>query len=120
MSLAKVTRSKKPSRCSARRWNCTWKTSPSPITWGTRSSLRSTSPWRPRDRARPAAVEQGDDQDPGARGILGHPHRGSHCKLRHQARTVIVPLGRDPLKLGTQADILRQAGITADHLQDFL
>src|ERR1022692_2411765 len=74
MSLAKVTRSKKPSRCSARRWNCTWKTSPSPITWGTRSSLRSTSPWRPRDRARPAAVEQGDDQDPGPRGILGHPH----------------------------------------------
>lgn len=46
--------------------------------------------------------------------------RGSHCKLRHQARTVIVPLGRDPLKLGTQADILRQAGITADQLQDFL
>lgn len=46
--------------------------------------------------------------------------RGSHCKLRHQASTVIVPLGRDPLKLGTQADILRQAGIRSDRLQDFL
>ncbi len=46
--------------------------------------------------------------------------RGSHCKLRQQARTVIVPLGRDPLRLGTQADILRQAGITPDRLQDLL
>lgn len=46
--------------------------------------------------------------------------RGSHCKLRHQGRTVIVPLGRDPLRLGTQSDILRQAGITPDQLQDFL
>ena len=46
--------------------------------------------------------------------------RGSHCKPRHQDRTVIVPLGRDPLKLGTQGDILRQAGITPDRLQDFL
>jgi predicted RNA binding protein YcfA (HicA-like mRNA interferase family) len=31
--------------------------------------------------------------------------RGSHCKLRHQDRTVIVPLGRD---------------ITPDRLQDLL
>jgi predicted RNA binding protein YcfA (HicA-like mRNA interferase family) len=46
--------------------------------------------------------------------------RGSHCKLRHETRTVIVPLGRDPLKQGTQADILRQAGIASDRLQELL
>ena len=46
--------------------------------------------------------------------------RGSHCKLRHQSRTVIVSLGRDPLRPGTQADILRQAGITPDQLQELL
>ena len=46
--------------------------------------------------------------------------RGSHCKLRHHDLTVIVPLGRDPLKIGTQADIVRQAGITPDRLQDLL
>jgi predicted RNA binding protein YcfA (HicA-like mRNA interferase family) len=39
--------------------------------------------------------------------------RGSHCKLRDRAGiTVIVPLGRDPLKIGTQSSILAQAGIT--------
>jgi predicted RNA binding protein YcfA (HicA-like mRNA interferase family) len=48
--------------------------------------------------------------------------RGSHCKLRrdHDNRTVIVPLGRDPLKLGTQSDILRQAAITPDRLSQLL
>jgi predicted RNA binding protein YcfA (HicA-like mRNA interferase family) len=46
--------------------------------------------------------------------------RGSHCKLRHQDRTVIVPLGRDPLRIGTQADILRQADVTPDRLQQLL
>ena len=39
--------------------------------------------------------------------------RGSHCKLRNKAgRTVIVPLGRDPLKPGTQAAILAQAELS--------
>jgi predicted RNA binding protein YcfA (HicA-like mRNA interferase family) len=39
--------------------------------------------------------------------------KGSHCKLRNDAGiTVIVPLGRDPLKPGTQAAILAQAGIS--------
>jgi predicted RNA binding protein YcfA (HicA-like mRNA interferase family) len=39
--------------------------------------------------------------------------RGSHCKLRNDAGiSVIVPLGRDPLKLGTQAAILASAGIS--------
>ncbi|MGH3722402.1 MAG: type II toxin-antitoxin system HicA family toxin [Pseudonocardiaceae bacterium] len=42
--------------------------------------------------------------------------RGSHCKLRNGFRTVIVPLNRDPLRQGTQADILRQAGIDAELL----
>jgi len=42
--------------------------------------------------------------------------RGSHCKLRSGFRTVIVPLNRDPLRQGTQADILRQAGIDAELL----
>ena len=39
--------------------------------------------------------------------------RGSHCKLRNDAGvTVIVPLGRDPLRPGTQAAVLAQAGIS--------
>ena len=38
--------------------------------------------------------------------------RGSHCKLRKDDRTVIVSLNRDPLRIGTQADILAQAGIS--------
>jgi predicted RNA binding protein YcfA (HicA-like mRNA interferase family) len=39
--------------------------------------------------------------------------KGSHLKLRNDAgTTVIVPLGRDPLKQGTQAGILAQAGIS--------
>ena len=38
--------------------------------------------------------------------------RGSHCKLRNAGITVIVPLGRNPLRLGTQAKILAQAGIS--------
>ena len=39
--------------------------------------------------------------------------RGSHRKLRNDAGVVvIVPLGRDPLKVGTQAAILARAGIT--------
>jgi predicted RNA binding protein YcfA (HicA-like mRNA interferase family) len=38
--------------------------------------------------------------------------RGSHCKLRKGERTVILPLNRDPLRIGTQADILAKAGIS--------
>jgi predicted RNA binding protein YcfA (HicA-like mRNA interferase family) len=38
--------------------------------------------------------------------------RGSHRKLRNKVGvTVIVPLSRDPLKIGTQTAILAQAGI---------
>jgi predicted RNA binding protein YcfA (HicA-like mRNA interferase family) len=47
--------------------------------------------------------------------------RGSHCKLRHMAppRIVIVPL-HDEVRPGTLTSILRQAGLTADELQDLL
>jgi predicted RNA binding protein YcfA (HicA-like mRNA interferase family) len=38
--------------------------------------------------------------------------RGSHCKLRRVDRVVIVPLNRDPLRIGTQKAILEQAGIS--------
>jgi predicted RNA binding protein YcfA (HicA-like mRNA interferase family) len=39
--------------------------------------------------------------------------KGSHAKYRNGADvTVIVPLGRDPLKIGTQNAILNQAGIS--------
>jgi predicted RNA binding protein YcfA (HicA-like mRNA interferase family) len=39
--------------------------------------------------------------------------RGSHCKLRNAAGiAVIVPLHRDPLRPGTQAGILAQAGVS--------
>lgn len=46
--------------------------------------------------------------------------RGSHCKLRKASRIVIVPLGRDPLRQGTQGDILRQAGIDSEYLRKLL
>jgi predicted RNA binding protein YcfA (HicA-like mRNA interferase family) len=40
--------------------------------------------------------------------------KGSHRKYRHpDGRMTIVPMGKDPLRPGTQADILRQAGISA-------
>ena len=39
--------------------------------------------------------------------------KGSHAKYRNGAGvTVIVPLGRNPLKIGTQMDILAQVGIS--------
>ena len=38
--------------------------------------------------------------------------RGSHCKLRKGERTVIVPLNRDPLRIGTQTYVLAKAGIS--------
>jgi predicted RNA binding protein YcfA (HicA-like mRNA interferase family) len=38
--------------------------------------------------------------------------RGSHCKLRRVDRVVIVPLNRDPLRIGTQKAILEQVGIS--------
>jgi predicted RNA binding protein YcfA (HicA-like mRNA interferase family) len=39
--------------------------------------------------------------------------RGSHCKLRNGAGiAVVVPLGRDPLRLGTQRAIVALAGIS--------
>ncbi len=40
--------------------------------------------------------------------------KGSHRKYRHpDGRMTIVPMGKNPLRPGTQADILRQAGVTA-------
>jgi len=41
--------------------------------------------------------------------------RGSHVKLRRGFATVIVPNHRE-LRLGTLANILKQAGITIDDL----
>jgi predicted RNA binding protein YcfA (HicA-like mRNA interferase family) len=38
--------------------------------------------------------------------------RGSHCRLRKGEHTVIVPLNRDPLHIGTQTDIMAKAGIS--------
>ena len=39
--------------------------------------------------------------------------RGSHRKYRHpDGRQTIVPTGKNPLRPGTQADILRQAGVS--------
>lgn len=46
-------------------------------------------------------------------GFAAVSQKGSHRKYRHpDGRTTIVPMGKDPLRPGTQADILRQAGIT--------
>jgi predicted RNA binding protein YcfA (HicA-like mRNA interferase family) len=39
--------------------------------------------------------------------------RGSHCKLRKGERAErVVPLNRDPLRVGTQTDILAKARIS--------
>jgi predicted RNA binding protein YcfA (HicA-like mRNA interferase family) len=48
--------------------------------------------------------------------------KGSHCMLFHDERhlTVIVPLHRRALPRGTLVSILRQAGMTADDLQQLL
>ena len=48
--------------------------------------------------------------------------KGSHCKLFHDERrlTVIAPLHRGALPRGTLGSILRQAGMTADDLQQLL
>ncbi len=44
--------------------------------------------------------------------------RGSHAKLRHpDGRLVIIPMHRE-LATGTLASILRQAGLSADELQE--
>jgi predicted RNA binding protein YcfA (HicA-like mRNA interferase family) len=47
--------------------------------------------------------------------------RGSHYFLRHRdhpARSVVVPVhGRKPLKKGTLASILKQAGLSPDALE---
>lgn len=45
--------------------------------------------------------------------------RGSHCKLRKDDRTVIVPLHKQ-LKRGTLSSILKQAGISADEFRELL
>ena len=45
--------------------------------------------------------------------------RGSHCKLRRDSRTVIVPL-HDEVRPGTLVSILRAADITADRLRELL
>lgn len=45
--------------------------------------------------------------------------KGSHCKLRRESRTVIIPL-HDELRPGALASILRAAGITADRLRELL
>jgi predicted RNA binding protein YcfA (HicA-like mRNA interferase family) len=47
--------------------------------------------------------------------------RGSHVRLRHQARAVslVVPLHRE-LKRGTLNGILRDAGLSRDELRDRL
>ena len=45
--------------------------------------------------------------------------KGSHCKLRREPRTVIVPLHNE-VRPGTLASILRAAGISADRLRELL
>lgn len=42
--------------------------------------------------------------------------RGDHYKMRRAGRTVVVPLGRDPLRIGTQKSILAEAGLDEDDL----
>ncbi|WP_052745703.1 type II toxin-antitoxin system HicA family toxin [Allosalinactinospora lopnorensis] len=42
--------------------------------------------------------------------------RGDHYKMRRDGRSIIVPLGRDPLRMGTQKSILDAAGIDPKNL----
>ncbi|WP_217999202.1 type II toxin-antitoxin system HicA family toxin [Nocardiopsis trehalosi] len=42
--------------------------------------------------------------------------RGDHYKLRRDGRSIVVPLGRDPLRFGTQKAILDAAGIDVSDL----
>ncbi|MBU0606430.1 MAG: type II toxin-antitoxin system HicA family toxin [Armatimonadetes bacterium] len=47
---------------------------------------------------------------------------GDHARYRHPVsrRTAIVPLGDRVLPVGTLANILRQAGLTADEFRELL
>lgn len=42
--------------------------------------------------------------------------KGSHAKYRKTIHTVIIPVGRKEVPLGTLRSILRQAGLGKDHL----
>jgi predicted RNA binding protein YcfA (HicA-like mRNA interferase family) len=68
---------------------------------------------RLREPAQAAPIQQRDDQPAGTGGFMAVSIRGSHCKLRDGAGTiVIVRLHRDPLRPGTQSSILAQAGVS--------
>jgi mRNA interferase HicA len=46
-------------------------------------------------------------------GFILVSQKGSHRKYRHpDGRMTIVPMGRNPLRTGTQAAIIRQAGLS--------
>ena len=48
-----------------------------------------------------------------ARGFMCVSQRGSHTKLTNGPLTVILPAGRDVIRAGTFASILRQSGLSA-------
>jgi predicted RNA binding protein YcfA (HicA-like mRNA interferase family) len=52
-------------------------------------------------------------------GFVEVSQKGSHLKLRRDARTVIVPMHAE-LRAGTLHSILRQAGITQHQLRELL
>jgi len=53
-----------------------------------------------------------------SRGFHRVSQRGSHVKYSDGARTVILPAGRDVIRAGTFASILRQSGLTLGDFDD--
>ena len=53
-----------------------------------------------------------------ARGFTRVSQRGSHVKFSSGTHTVIVPAGRDVIRAGTFASILRQSGLRAADFED--
>ena len=89
--------------------------------WRTKTSMRSSSITRHpcsiwmsgsrREFRRQAYFQQAADQGFGKSGVTQVRTAGSHYKMRRNKTTVIVPLGRDPLPIGTQRSIMIQAGL---------
>jgi predicted RNA binding protein YcfA (HicA-like mRNA interferase family) len=53
-----------------------------------------------------------------ARGFSRVSQRGSHVKFTDGLHTVILPAGRDVVRAGTFASILRQSGLSASDFED--
>ena len=53
-----------------------------------------------------------------AAGFVQVSQRGSHIKLKHGEKVVIVPAGRKELRPGTMSSIVRQSGLAKSAFDD--